>query len=814
MKKRSPVVVAVAALLAPSLALADAGVLIPAGLGNEPNPAVLSIKRMDVTVRIDHLHARVDVKSIFENHTGRALEGRYVLPLGERSSIEDFSVWQAEERLVGVVVEKQKGKRLFEQITRQNLDPGLAESDDDKDKAHDFAIRVAPIPPYGTARVEVTFSEDLAVTSNGALFTLPWKPRRFGKQTVGELHVDLAGDGPFSLAAVKSSPAGQLKWTTPPKAFEGQARQSGLLQGPTGTRFSGRFDGKNVELGDDLTIEMTLDDKGPKAEALAYRDVLPGGRKDISPFGDGTVYRDERGYFLVRALFGLAPAARPAKRAPRDVVILLDTSLSMQWEKLERSFAALEYFLGRLDRDDRFDVVLFNDQVQPFRPDLAPAASTEVRGALDFVRQSWLGGGTDLGAALASGLALAGKAPRAEAERFVVLISDGNPTLGEIAYKKIGAQFRAANEPKGTAGPVARLFVLGVGDDAATALLDRLASAGDGAFAWAREGSEADFKLRTFFDKLGQVSWPDVALVVSGLDGIEQVYPPLVRSLFDGSDATYFGRYRKPGNGTAQVMAATGSNHPRPVADAIPLALPERDADRPWVARGWARYRIDDLLDQITVDGEKEEWIREIIALAKEFHFVTPYTSFIAAPRALLRPRVIQPGDPILRVKAPPTVTRVAAIFPFGLEKALRYLPGEDVWETRFLAPPWMKDGTYHCTLVLTDADGHKESEDKTFVIDSRPPSVSATLSARSARPGDKVSIEARADADTRRITARLGGGPAIDVTWDPDRKRSLGVLPIPGDTPTGSYQVTVTAEDMAHNVSSIQLPIDVGGGR
>src|SRR5262249_34957137 len=155
---------------------------------------------------------------------------------------------------------------------------------------------------------------------------------------------------------------------------------------------------------DDLTIEMAIGQTDKPVEALAYRDVAPGGRKDVSPFGDGTVYRDQRGFFLARALAELEPPKKPGEaRAPRDVVILLDTSLSMQWEKLERSFGALEYFLGRLQPGDRFGLVTFNDQARPYKTDLAPASAAEVQGALRFVRESWLGGGTDLGGALAAG---------------------------------------------------------------------------------------------------------------------------------------------------------------------------------------------------------------------------------------------------------------------------------------------------------------------------------------------------------------------------------------------------------------------------
>ena len=71
---------------------------------------------------------------------------------------------------------------------------------------------------------------------------------------------------------------------------------------------------------------------------------------------------------------------------------------------------------------------------------------------------------------------------------------------------------------------------------------------------------------------------------------------------------------------------------------------------------------------------------REIIRLSKKYKFVTPYTSFLAVPRALLRPRVIRPGDPVLRIKTDPSIASVIALFPFGLVKPLRYLKDEDTW--------------------------------------------------------------------------------------------------------------------------------------
>ena len=104
--------------------------------------------------------------------------------------------------------------------------------------------------------------------------------------------------------------------------------------------------------------------------------------------------------------------------------------------------------------------------------------------------------------------------------------------------------------------------------------------------------------------------------------------------------------------------------------------LPREALDHAQLPRLWARARVDALLEKIQREGEDQATIDEIIRLARQYKFVTPYTSFLAVPRALLRPRVIRPGDPVLRVKTDESIFSVTALFPFGLVQKLRYLSG------------------------------------------------------------------------------------------------------------------------------------------
>jgi len=390
-------------------------------------------------------------------------------------------------------------------------------------------------------------------------------------------------------------------------------------------------------------------------------------------------------------------------------------------------------------------------------------------------------------------------------DRYIVLLSDMSATQGPIVnaqlaswYAKRRAAIQATQRP--------RTYLFGIGDDANVPLL-RMLSRDEGLMEIVRSTEPIEFKMRAFVSKIGARPLEKLQLAVTPPASIDLMYP-LDPASFAGSVASWVGQYAQPRQNVS--FAARGIRNGQALEMRATAPLPAESVEHDGLPRTWARARVDALLDKIARDGEDRAAVDEIIQLARKYKLVTPYTSFLAAPRALLRPRVIKPGDPVLRVATDESITSVVAMFPFGLVKKLRYLPDERMWQTRFLAPSDMRDGTYQVRLIMRDRAGRVYREAKSFVIASKPPTLQVTTDKARARPGETVQLRASASPSTRTIVARIYGAAPVELRWNPGAGASTGELTIPEGLPAGRQAIRVTAEDLAHNVASQEVAFDV----
>jgi Ca-activated chloride channel family protein len=810
---------------------AQSGVLIPSSVKDRPDDSILSLAVMNVDVLVDNQRARVRVLQIFDSHASQALEGKYRFDLSPRASVSDFAVWDGDTRIPGVMMEKRRAAGVYAAVKQQQVDPGLLQQDDEHGGATAFTAKVFPIPAHGTKRVELEYAETLPVDGLTSRFSFPLKPSSDAAQRAGELnlHVRVLSDYPVST----------------PEFVASSYHLHTLRSGPND--FEAEYQARDVALAEDFAFSYRVEVPESTLSVITYRAPEQINAYDLRDPALAAPRPD--GYFQATALFNqshtspsrndddkgaqAAVAGAPvnlshartissADAQSRNVVLMLDTSLSMRGDKLARAYEAVDYFLHGLTPRDSFDLILFNSDTAAFSAEPVSATPDRIERALDFIRASALGGGTDLRKALTTGLALAEKLPAGE--RGLVLISDANPTLGTADAKKIlgvlsgGARASSKGEKgkeqkggsPGGARAVStppRVFAFALGGDADHTLMQELARSTHGHYAEARETEEIGLTLKLFFEKLGAPNVEGLSFATGDPSNFYQVYATDEYTT-DGASFSFVGRYRRPQPQTS--ASVTGTYGAEPVSLSQTFSLPEFDDAHAQLPRVWARARVDALLREMDLNGEREDYIGEIIRLSEKYKLVTPYTSFIAAPRALLRPRLIQPGDPVIRVKTDPSIKSVFAVLPFGETLPLRFITSAGVWEGRFLAPAWMPDGSYRCRLLMADEAGNGYQEEKSFVVDSHAPKLRVSLATSSVRAGEELKVRASADADTVGLTAKMYGAQPVSLRWSDAEKASVGALRVPASLASGRYVVTVSAEDFAHNQSSAEVEIEV----
>src|SRR2546428_6736225 len=309
-------------LLALPLAAADSGVLVPSDR-SAPDPSILSLAEMALDVVIDNGMAKVSVREIFANHTNRNYEGTYSFALPIRAVLSDFAVWDDLVRIPGVILERKRAGEIYDSLRSRTIDPGILQMGErgaqEAARSSEFTARVTPIPAYGTKRIEIEYHERVPVEQFESVLAIPLRPDAYQAQVAGRLEIN--------LTILSERPIGR---------FEGIAKAYPLkIDERSPNRIRASYSGPRVALAEDLAVKYSIDSStADTLRVLTYRNPA-----EVPPTG----------FFEVSGLFGAGagsptgsqgPASPAVRDAPRTVIAVFDTSLSMQWNKLESSFQA------------------------------------------------------------------------------------------------------------------------------------------------------------------------------------------------------------------------------------------------------------------------------------------------------------------------------------------------------------------------------------------------------------------------------------------------------------------------------------------
>lgn len=562
------------------------GMLLPTLPGQE---RPLPLASQTVTVEIKDGTAITKVAQVFVNRSPRPLEATYVFPLPANAALADFSLEIGGRMQRGEVVDANRAREIYENIVRQQRDPGLLEYVD-RDL---FRARVFPVPANGTQRIELSFSSILKMDHGLYRYTYP----------LGALKSATLVDGGAVTfqATLNSKDAVQAIYSPTHKMGVSRRGDHKALVG---------LEGSAADLAKDLDIYYAVDQKQVGMNLITFKK-------------DG----DEHGYFLAM----ISPRQEGVPEIAKRVTLVIDTSGSMAGVKMDQARSALTYVIDHLTPKDQFNVVRFSTDVEALWDAPKPVNAKNLGAAKEFVKQMEALGGTAIDDALNRAIADgACSGDACDAPHMIMFITDGQPTVGETREDTILAHAHGAKENT-------RLFTFGVGSDLNTKLLDAMAEAQRGSSDYAKD-ADVEKVIAGFYDKVAHPVLADVTLELGDI-GAYDVYPRRLPDLFKGGQTVVVGRYRKTGNAAVKLV---GKQDGKGRAFSYDGAFPGEAKEATFLPRLWAVRKVGFLLDEIRQNGERPELRDEVAKLGKKYGIVTPYTSYLA----LEDERMINTGRP------------------------------------------------------------------------------------------------------------------------------------------------------------------------
>lgn len=544
-----------------------------------PEPmSQLEIRYHHVKVTIEDQIAITHVDQVFYNPNDWAVEGIYAFPIPLEAVVSDFILWMDGEQVHGEVLTADKARETYERIVANLRDPALLEYAD----MGVLKASIFPIPPMGERRIELEYTQSLTADNGLVRYLYPLSTEKFSRAPLEEVSVTVSITATQPIRAVYSP------------SHPVDIRRESDYQVLAG------YEAQDIIPDQDFSLFYSL------GESEAFH---------LMTFRDPSDRDNPDGFFLLL----LAPAIQESSEAiPKDILIVLDHSGSMEGEKFEQAQEAVRYILNKLNPGDRFNLVSFSTGIEVFANDVQPISAVDE--AAEWVTNLRAGGSTDINRALLEAASLI----KGDRPTYLVFLTDGLPTVGEVDSEKIIANFAAATHKN------LSLFSFGVGYDVDTYLLDSLAQAHHGNSTYVVPGEALNEALSSFYNKIRTPVLVGLSLDFGDLV-TSDIYPYPLPDLFSGTQVAVVGRYREGGTHDVTLSGLVDGGRQN-------FIYPDQEFDLKTenlqgaissIPRLWATRKIGYLLQEIRLRGPEREIIDEIVRLSIRYGVVTPYTSYL-----------------------------------------------------------------------------------------------------------------------------------------------------------------------------------------
>lgn len=598
----------------------------------------MPLRHTRVAVEISAFVARTVVEQVFANPFEEPVEAVYTFPLGVRAAVDDFEMIVGGRVIRGEIQRREEARRTYEAARAAGYRAALLE----QERPNIFTQSVANIEPGGEVTVRIRTVETLRYEAGTYSFAFPL--------VVGPRYIPGGGDpgpdGPVDSDAREGKPPGEEGYAVRPGIPPDTPVTDADRITPPVLR-PGFRSGHDVEIvvsleaGVPLSLPVSpshriaVETRGATGARvrLARDDTIP--NKDFilrwsvaseEPALGLLAHRaDQDGFFSL--LVQPRDTVGPEQAAPKEIVLVLDTSGSMSGLPMEASKRFVRQALRTLGPRDTFNLIRFAGSAETFAAEPLANKEANVERALGWVENLRGGGGTEMLSGFRAAFAREADPDRM---RLVVFLTDGYIGNEDQVFAAIGEVVGGA-----------RIFSLGVGSSVNRYLLRGMAEIGRGSFVVIRQDEDPRKAVDRFRSWVTRPYLTDLEIDWGALP-VTDLVPERIPDLYSGQTLTLVGRYLAPQGGEIVLRGKLGGRY---WEQRLKVELPAREAGHASLASVWARHRITELLRE-TPGRTPPSTVAEVTALALEYRLMSPFTSFVAVDES----EAVNPGGQSRRV--------------------------------------------------------------------------------------------------------------------------------------------------------------------
>jgi len=570
----------------------------------------------DVKIEVTGMVAYARVIQEFENPGEEWLEGVYVFPLPDDAAVSHLTMDVGDRVIEGVIKERKEAKKVYTEARKEGKKASLLE----QERPNIFMMSVANIGPHEVVKVELEFQQ--TVLLDNGLFSLRFPTVVSPRYIPGQMTATSSSFDEFDLSgwAFATSEVPDAPRISPPVVEPGQDPDNPvsleviLDPGFTLAKLQSLYHAVDINYINVEKAEIRLN----STWAVADQDFVLEWTHEKEKAPQAALFAEEKGDENFIYLMVMPPAEEVAKdyHIPREVIFVIDVSGSMDGPSIRQAKEALTFAVSRLQPEDRFNIITFNDIVGKFFNYPMTGTKKHIQQALHFIKGLEATGGTEIEPALYEALDGGKNLNRI---RQVIFLTDGS--VGNEQHL-----FKIVRERLGDS----RIFTVGIGSAPNSYFMRNIAGRGKGIFTYIGDVKEVQERMKELYTKLENPLFTDVRLSLSNQADVE-MFPDPIPDLYLGEPVTLVAKtddvpeqFLLSGYYAGKYWEAEINSRKAGGSEGISIL--------------WARQKIKSLMDSLDGGADKDEVRENVITTALQHHLVSKYTSLVAVDVTPSRP--------------------------------------------------------------------------------------------------------------------------------------------------------------------------------